>query len=103
MLAEPSSPTFEAAAMPPTSDAALGQVARWEQRLRTNEAAFTPGDGGEMDLYWRQVVALFEVHRQITYGEGRAIAAETLAMLRPGHRWLVEQRWPSLVPSSADR
>lgn len=97
MLAERGGPTFPAAGMPPTTRTMLDQVADWEEQLRANSATFTPREGAGMALYWRQVVALFEVHRQLTHHREEPVTAEALAMLRPGHRWLVERRWPSRV------
>jgi thymidylate synthase len=94
ILAEPPGPRFTPLPMPPTDWATLAEVAEWEQRLRANEGAFTTSDGPGLDPYWRQIVALFEVHRQIH--RNGAVKEETLDLLRPGHRWLVEQR---LIPA----
>jgi len=100
MLAERTRPHFAAQPMPATSWADLAQVAEWEQRLRHNAAAFGPHDAAGLDPYWAQVVALFEVYRQMIYQPDQPVGLQSLAMLRPGHRWLVEQRWPSRMPQA---
>ncbi|NJP35814.1 thymidylate synthase [Micromonospora thermarum] len=101
MLTEHDGPSFPAAVMPQTSWLALADVADWEERLRRDEAAFTADDAHTIDPYWAEVIALFEVYRQITHNPDRPVTPEALAMLRPGHRWLVQQRWPSRMPEAA--
>uniref|UniRef100_A0A1V2I292 Thymidylate synthase/dCMP hydroxymethylase domain-containing protein n=1 Tax=Pseudofrankia asymbiotica TaxID=1834516 RepID=A0A1V2I292_9ACTN len=101
ILAEPPRPTFRPVAMPPVTMAILSEVAHWEERLRANSCAFGADDGKGMHPYWRQVVALFEVHRQIT--QDGSLTPEKLDLLRPGHRWLIEQRWPSQQPTGVGR
>jgi thymidylate synthase len=103
VLAERDGPAYAAAVMPPTSSAMLREVAGWEERLRTNATTFTARDGQNLDVYWRQVVALFEVHRQLTHHPQQPVTPDALEMLRPGHRWLVERRWPSRVTSAVTR
>lgn len=68
-------------------------VLNWEELLRTDKARFTP-DLVSLDPYWREVISLFEVHRQISSTD-EPVTAEALAYLRPAHRWLIEQRWPA--------
>jgi thymidylate synthase len=100
ILAEQTVYVFPHAAMPAgTSWTDLRTVLDWEQRLRLNQDCFTP-DRVDLAPYWREVVALFEVHRQIAHHPDQPVTAEALAMLRPGHRWLVEQRWPTHVPAT---
>ncbi|MCW6007784.1 thymidylate synthase [Micromonospora sp. CPCC 205371] len=100
ILAEQAVYVFPHATMPAgTSWADLRTVLDWEQRLRLNEDCFTP-DRVDLAAYWREVVALFEVHRQITYHPDQPVSADALALLRPGHRWLVEQRWPIRMPAT---
>lgn len=100
MLTERAQPSFPAEPMPATTWAELADVAGWEQRLRRNADTFSPGDATQMHPYWAQVVALFEVYRQITHHPDEPVTPETLGMVRPGHRWLIEQRWPSHMPQA---
>lgn len=103
MLTEPGGPTFTAAAMPKTSWLELADVASWEERLRHNHASFTADECHGLDPYWVEVVALFEVYRQISHEPDRPVSEAALGMLRPGHRWLVEQRWPARMPQPVTR
>jgi thymidylate synthase len=99
ILAEPPHLDLGHAAMPAmTSWADLRIVMSWEERLRRNLAAFDP-DSVDLDRYWVQVIALFEVHRQLTHHPNQPVTPEALALLRTGHRWLVEQRWPDRMPA----
>jgi thymidylate synthase len=98
MLAERTRPSFAAEPMPVTTWDELADVASWEERLRRDTAAFGSEDATGLAPYWVQVVALFEVYRQITHQPDQPVTPEALSLLRPGHRWLVEQRWPSRVP-----
>jgi len=100
MLAERTRPTFLAERMPATSWSDLEKVASWEEGLRRDAATFGPDDAAALDPYWAQVVALFEVYRQISHQPDQPVTPDALAMLRPGHRWLVEQRWPSRMPQA---
>jgi thymidylate synthase len=100
ILAEQTVHVFPHAAMPPaTTWAVLDTVLDWEQRLRSNQDTFSP-DQVNLGPYWREVIALFEVHRQITHYPDQPVTAEALDLLRPGHRWLVEQRWPARMPAA---
>jgi thymidylate synthase len=94
-------PRFPAAAMPPGPLDGLAAALEWEQTLRLNQRAATPGDPGLAGLhpYWRQIVMLFEAHRQITCHPDDEVNAATLAALAPGHRWLLAHRWPRNVPA----
>ena len=98
MLAERTRPSFAAEPMPATTWDELAEVAGWEERLRRDTATFGSEDATGLDPYWAQVVALFDVYRQITHRPDEPVTPEALSLLRPGHRWLVEQRWPSRVP-----
>jgi thymidylate synthase len=99
ILAEPAPPHFGHAAMPSTTSwADIRTVLSWEERLRRNQLAFT-AEAAHLDPYWVQVIALFEVHRQLTHHPDQPVTPEALALLRPGHRWLVEQRWPDRMPA----
>lgn len=95
---------FSAAPMPlDTSWDTIEEVLLWEADLRHDRRALTPAAFARLPLaaYWREVVMLFEVYRQITHHPGRSVDPATLALLRPGHRWLVEQRWPDRMPAIA--
>ncbi|MDQ2873303.1 MAG: thymidylate synthase [Actinomycetota bacterium] len=92
-------PRFPAAAMPAGRAGDLAAVLEWEQALRLNRHAAAPGtpDLDRLDPYWRQVVTLFEVHRQITRHPDRLVDPDTLTALHPGHRWLLARRWPDSI------
>ncbi len=92
-------PRFPAAPMPAGHPDDLSAVLEWEQALRLNQHAATPGipDLAGLHPYWRQIVALFEAHRQITRHHSRLVTPATLAALQPGHRWLLARRWPRNV------
>jgi thymidylate synthase len=94
-------PRFTAAAMPAGRAGNLAAVLEWEQELRLNQRAAAPGmpDLDGLHPYWRQIVTLFEAHRQITRHPGRPVDPATLAALRPGHRWLLARRWPASAPT----
>lgn len=99
ILSEQDQPAFPAVAMPVGATwVDIKKVLTWEERLRTDQAQFTP-DAVELDPDWIQIIALFEVHRQLSTHPERAVTTDTLNFLRPGHRWLVEQRWPTRMPS----
>lgn len=96
-------PCFPAALMPAGHLDGLAAVLEWEQALRLNQRSAITGDRGLAGLhpYWRQIVMLFEAHRQITRHPGDPVDDTTLAALHPGHRWLLCQRWPRSVPIAA--
>ena len=73
----------------------IARVLAHEQVLRTNEAAYSADDIAALDLdpYWKQVLLLFEVHRQITHDKVDQVDARVLAALDPGLRWLLGHRW----------
>jgi len=95
-------PRFPAAAMPAGHLDDLAEVLAWEQALRVNQRAATPSDPDLAGLhpYWKQIVMLFEAHRQITHHPGDTVDGATLAALHPGHRWLLRHRWPRTVPAA---
>jgi thymidylate synthase len=94
-------PRFPATAMPADHLDDLAAVLAWEQALRLNQRTATPSDPGIDGLhpYWRQIVMLFEAHRQITRHPDDPVDAATLAALHPGHRWLLARRWPRNIPA----
>jgi thymidylate synthase len=101
ILAAPERWDFPAARMPVTTSwADIETVLIWEERLRTDQAQFTP-DSIDVGDYWTQIIALFEVHRQLRSDPEKPIGDDTLTWLRPGHRWLIGQRWPDRLPASA--
>lgn len=93
-------PQFPAAAMPAHDAADLAAVLEWEEALRLGQRAAVRGDPQLEGLhrYWREVVMLFEAHRQITRHPDRFVDDATLAALRPAHRWLMGHRWPRNIP-----
>jgi thymidylate synthase len=82
-------------AMPPGDNwASVRAVLDWEQRLRTNQARLSAAElaGLELPRYWREVVALFELHRQIRTGQDPDL--DTAAALDPALRECMANRWP---------
>jgi thymidylate synthase len=79
------------------------QVLLYEEALRTNTGELTPDKAADLPLdpYWQRVLLLFEVYRQITHRPDAAVDPDTLAALHPGHRWLIENRWPDRMPPNA--
>jgi thymidylate synthase len=106
ILAEAEYPTaglrFPQEPMPVTSWGTIAQVALWEEELRANARRLDPAKllGVPLPPYWRAVLALFEVYRQITHEPDRAVTLDTLLALQPGHRWLVAHRWPDRMPDA---
>lgn len=99
ILAEPTGPDLGHATMPSTTSwDDLRTVLAWEEELRHDQVIYTSGSV-DLDPYWVQVIALFEVHRQLTHHPDRPVTPEALTLLRPGHRWLIEQRWPDRMPA----
>ncbi|MGC5332844.1 thymidylate synthase [Micromonospora sp. DT62] len=86
--------------MPPTSWDDIREVARWEELLRTDHDQLTPDGLANLPIapYWRRILALFEVYRQIVHRPGTAVTQEAVAELHPGHWWLAAESWPSRVP-----
>lgn len=108
-LTEPQPPgladAYPAATMPAdTSWRTIEQVLRWEEDLRTDRRRFHPStiDGHDaLAPYWRQVVLLFEVYRQVVHQPDQLIEAAVVAALTLAHRWLVAHRWPERFPRAA--
>lgn len=99
IFAESELPGFgHAATSSQTSRAGLRTVLAREERLRRDQAACTTG-AVERDPYWVQVIGLLKVHRQLTHHPYQPVIPEALALLRPGHRWLIEPRWPDRMPA----
>jgi len=72
----------------------LNEVMAWERELRLDVTRLTAAHLARLDVpgYWRDVVALFEVHRQIRHGTG--IDPAVLDLLPPAFRSSVTNRWP---------
>lgn len=95
---------FPAVPMPlDTTWETIDVVLRWEEDLRCDRRALTPAAFARLPLstYWREIVMLFELYRQLTHHPGQPVDPATLALLRPAHRWLVEHRWPERMPTMA--
>lgn len=95
-------PAFPAPVMPITSVEDLDLVLGWEENLRGNVRPLNPVHLDRLHLpgYWQQVLALFEVYRQIVHQPDRPVTPDAMAALHPGHRWLVAARWPDRMPDT---
>lgn len=98
----PAHPRFPVSAMPRTTWTHLWTVERCEQILRRNADRLVLAELGSLGLdpYWRQVLLLFEVYRQIIHEPDRTVEADVLAALTPAYRWLVAHRWADRVPAA---
>ncbi|MFD8494968.1 hypothetical protein [Amycolatopsis sp. NPDC059657] len=97
-LNQPAMPT-----MPSTTTwNTLHLVGDYEDALRRNAFSCTPGDLADSDLapYWRQVVLLFEVQRQVMHNPEAPIDANVLGALEPVYRNLLARCWPGRMPDS---
>lgn len=96
-------PSFPTVAMTPLSADDLDTLLFWEEGLRANTSQLGPEEFAALQLapYWRQVLALFEVYRQISHHRELSVTAAALAALDPGHRWLVAHRWPDRMPTES--
>ncbi|MGC4804974.1 thymidylate synthase [Micromonospora sp. DT233] len=105
MLIEGSSATplrrFPVDQMPHTSWDDIREITGWEELLRTDRDQLTPTRlaAVRVDPYWRRVLALFEVYRQVVHNPCKPVARDILAELHPGHGWLVANRWPERMPA----
>lgn len=72
----------------------LREVLDWERQLRLDMSRLAPARIPGLDLpeYWRHVVVLFEVYRQIRHRTG--VDAAVLDELPPAYRSSVLNRWP---------
>ncbi|OJF10757.1 thymidylate synthase [Couchioplanes caeruleus] len=95
-------PRFPVPSMPVTSHDDLALVMAWEEGLRTDTRRLDPVrlDRVPLPLYWQQVLALFEVYRQIVHDPDGPVSPDAMAALHPGHRWLVAARWPDRMPAT---
>ncbi|WP_043684373.1 thymidylate synthase [Streptomyces xylophagus] len=95
--------SFPFPAMPRnTTTSTIADVLHHEHVLRTNRRGYSAGHiaGLDLDPYWQQAVLLFELYRQIQYGQTEACDPDVLAALDPGLRWLMEHKWPQFMVSS---
>jgi thymidylate synthase len=78
-------------------------VLGWERALRLDEEQLNADLLEALDLpeYWRHVVALFEVYRQIKHGTGQD--HRVLDLLPPVYRDTLTNRWPQLADANAVR
>ncbi|MET8983437.1 hypothetical protein ABZX85_48555 [Streptomyces sp. NPDC004539] len=100
-LAEPR--FFPFPAMPrTTTPAAVARVLEHEEALRTNEVHYNARDilGLDLEVYWQQMLLLFELYRQIQHDRPEAVSDDILSALIPGLRWLVGHRWPQYAAAS---
>ncbi|RKS07328.1 thymidylate synthase [Nocardiopsis sp. Huas11] len=94
-------PAFPSPVMPAsTGTATMCVVLEHEEALRTGQADYTVDQVGALDLpeYWRQVVLLLEIYRQIKHTDD-PVGADHLAALDGGYRWLVMNRWKNRMPT----
>ncbi|MFH0246125.1 thymidylate synthase [Streptomyces sp. HK10] len=110
VLAEAAGPGRPAVQHPPframpadTTFDTLARVLEHEEALRTNQAQYGPAEVAALglDVYWQQVLLVFEVQRQIRYCTADPVDADVLQTLDPGLRWLVARRWPTRMPDAA--
>jgi thymidylate synthase len=75
-----------------------------EEALRTNRVQYRAEDitSTGLQLYWQQVLMLFEAHRQIRNRPGEKVTEDIWEALRPGLRWLMAKRWPNRVPATSE-
>lgn len=72
-----------------------------EQRLRANTLALSTGDIGSLGLphYWRQVVTLFEIYRQLK--RTKRVEAAHVEILDPVYRTATLTKWPDVAARPA--
>ena len=88
-------------AMPPDASwADVQTVCEQEEALRTGATKHTVEtiDALDLDPYWRQLILVFEVYRQIKHETDRPVDAATLAGLDPAYRRPIVGRWPRRMP-----
>ncbi|MFJ5836123.1 thymidylate synthase [Streptomyces shenzhenensis] len=96
--------TFSFRAMPETTSAkTISEVLRHEEALRTNQLRYNAQHVQRLDLepYWKQVVMLFELYRQIQHDKTAAVDPVLLAALDPGLRWLMKRKWPACIAATS--
>jgi thymidylate synthase len=86
--------------MPPGDNwESIALVLECEEAARKNRKRFGAAELGRLRLhpYWRQIVTLLEIHRQMEY-EG-AISSESFESLYPVYRFLVANRFKTFLGS----
>jgi thymidylate synthase len=93
---------FPIQGMPPTRWSELRTIERFEGRLRHDQDRLDLDDPSWLELphYWRQVVLLLEIYRQVVHHPGAPVAPALLDALEPAYLWLVVHRWPDRIPES---
>jgi len=81
----------------------VDRVMRIEEGLRADTRRVTTAELARLELpdYWRQVVILFELHRQVRYGAPAAGAEDLLDALVPLYRHMMLNRFPALATKRA--
>lgn len=96
--------TFPFPAMPETTSATtIADVLRHEEALRTNQLRYSAQQVQCLDLepYWKQVVMLFELYRQMQHDKTESVDPVLLAALDPGLRWLMKHKWPACTVAAS--
>ncbi|MFE9446455.1 hypothetical protein ACFYO2_48010 [Streptomyces sp. NPDC006602] len=86
-----------------TEGATIAHVLQHEEALRTNQLRYNAEHirGLGLDPYWKQVVMLFELYRQIQHDQTVAVDPGLMGALDPGLRWLMERKWPACAAAAA--
>ncbi|MGW3951431.1 thymidylate synthase [Streptomyces sp. NPDC004752] len=95
--------TFPFPAMPESTSAeTISDVLRHEQALRLNRLRYSAQHIQRLDLepYWKQVVMLFELYRQMQHDKTAAVDPVLVAALDPGLRWLMKRKWPACIAAT---
>jgi thymidylate synthase len=96
--------TFVFPAMPDSTNAdTIAAVLAYEEALRRNEIRYSLDTVQKLPLepYWRQVVMLFELYRQIKHDDVSQVDPQLMAAADPGLRWLMEHKWPACAAATA--
>lgn len=93
-------PAFMPPTMPTDARNGLAAALLWEHQLRNNQRAAAPGDAElrGLDPYWRNIVLLLEIDRQVQVHPEAIFDASTFQALHPTCRWLVARDWPARLP-----
>jgi len=93
-------PAFTLPAMPTDARNGLATALLWEHQLRTNQRATAPSDPElrGIDPYWRNIILLLEIDRQVKIHQNRIFDAGVFQALHPAYRWLVAHDWPARLP-----
>ncbi|QCX82256.1 Thymidylate synthase (plasmid) [Streptomyces sp. YIM 121038] len=97
---------YEFPPMPASTTAAtIRRVLEHEELLRTNQVRYNAAYIGDLDFepYWRQVLLLFELYRQIRHEHTVAVSPDILGALDPALRWLAAHRWEACAAAGSPR